>query len=317
MAHRYLRYELTNSATPGTETSHYLDISKDLSAINRNMMKQGMCYHIGRITVVSRNTLAFGTFVDQSEIPGVTTFQQNAGFISAAVIPDNWVSRGAWKFARKTWDSMNKKALANVPKSAMGKYSDFKIRGMHAGAPSPTYVIPLDNGGNALQYGDWNYSLYVSPDGTTGADPYFAHFLGGHIGTAGSISSVGIITSYGNTRATVSSTTPTALTDPDDPLANLFDDGTVQDEILVNVKDQNDSPPYDLTNYVGMAGNMQRPQVVAHTTLGTDGRGILNGFAALCGLVELEITSPIANDVYSVLVELKQGSYKGIAAEEL
>jgi hypothetical protein len=35
----------------------------------------------------------------------------------------------------------------------------------------------------------------------------------------------------------------------------------------------------------------------------------------MCGVLELETTSPIASDVYSVLVELAPGSYRGIAAE--
>jgi hypothetical protein len=33
------------------------------------------------------------------------------------------------------------------------------------------------------------------------------------------------------------------------------------------------------------------------------------------GLIEIESTSPIANDVYSVLVELAPGKYRGIKAD--
>jgi hypothetical protein len=35
----------------------------------------------------------------------------------------------------------------------------------------------------------------------------------------------------------------------------------------------------------------------------------------MCGLLELETTSPINSDVYSVLVELAPGNYRGVAAE--
>jgi hypothetical protein len=35
----------------------------------------------------------------------------------------------------------------------------------------------------------------------------------------------------------------------------------------------------------------------------------------MCGLIEIESTSPIADDTYSVLVELAPGKYRGIAAE--
>ena len=48
-AARYLRYELTNSGTPGTETSHFIDLAKDLSDF------QGRSWHdlpaIGRLHV--------------------------------------------------------------------------------------------------------------------------------------------------------------------------------------------------------------------------------------------------------------------------
>jgi hypothetical protein len=35
----------------------------------------------------------------------------------------------------------------------------------------------------------------------------------------------------------------------------------------------------------------------------------------MCGLIEIEAKSPIANDVYSVLVELAPGNYRGVAAD--
>jgi hypothetical protein len=110
---------------------------------------------------------------------------------------------------------------------------------------------------------------------------------------------------------------PNPIQDPDDPLANLFDDGTQDDEIISDASNYNENPPYDVDEYGGAAGNMPRPIVVQHGTLGSDGRVTLGGFAALHGLMEFEVKSPIPNDVYSILVELKPGPYKGIAAEAL
>ena len=82
---RYLRYELTNSGTPGTETSHYIDLARDLSALNRRLYRQGRDYHVKRITVVSSNTPNGG---DPSGINNR---------VSLATIPDSWVARNAWK----------------------------------------------------------------------------------------------------------------------------------------------------------------------------------------------------------------------------
>ena len=110
---------------------------------------------------------------------------------------------------------------------------------------------------------------------------------------------------------------PNPIQDTDDPLANLMDAGTATDERITDATFHNENPPYDLDEYVGAAGNMQRPQVMQHGTLGADGRCVLGGFEAIHGLLEFEVSSPIPNDTYSVLVELKEGSYKGIKAEAL
>jgi len=226
----------------------------------------------------------------------------------------------AVKKGRELYMKSLKDAMSSV-EMKKGRYNHFKIRGLHAAAPSPTYLVPLDNGGNQLELGGaaaWRYSNFISPDGTTSVDSYTAHILGGHVGSGpGAYTSVGLVESYGNTRSTVNSSAPTPIQDTDDPLANLMDDGTVVDERLAEATFNDDNPPYDLNEYPGSAGNMSRPLVVQHGTLGSDGRVTLGGFAALHGLIEFEVKSPVPNDTYSILVELKEGSFKGIAAEAL
>lgn len=314
---RQLRYEIANSAEAGTETSHYVDIARDLAAINRRMMAQGRVYHIGKITVVSRNTIAGITHENASPVPGSTVWTQNAGFISVSAAPYSWTVINAAKNGAELFKKMRKKAMEASPGALPGRYDDFKIRALHSGATSPTFLTPVDNGGNALSLGEWDYSTFVSPDGSSSSDSYTCHLLGGHAGSAGNYTSIGLVQSFGDTRATVQNLIPGGQTNSDDPLANLFDDGTQVDEILDGVATNNDNPPYDRTNYAGQSGNMPRPIVMQHGTLGADGRVTLGGFKAVHGLLEFEVTSPVAGDVYSVLVELKEGSYKGIAAEAL
>lgn len=300
---RHLRYEVTNSGTAGTETSHYIDLARDLSAINRRFYRQGMVYAVSKVTVVSRNTIPS---------PG-----QSAGFVSIGVAPDSWTVRGAWKYGKQLFDAMQNRALASVPNSIRGRYADFKVAALDGAVPSPTYLDPLDNGGNALTGGEWNYSRFVSPDGTTGADEYTAHLLGGHNGTSGAYSSVGLVQSFGNNRATISGDAPQVnLAGDDDPLANLFDDGTVADEILEDMQIDGDAPPYNALLYPGGI-NHPKPLVVQHGTLGADGRVVLGGFTAICGLIEVEVASPIAADTYSILVEVAQGSHRGVKAEAI
>lgn len=315
-ANRYLRYELTNSGTPGTETSHFIDLAKDLSAINRRLYRQGRDYHVKRVSVISSNTIAgFGV---GELIPGTGIDQEivrNAGRVTVSTVHDTWVTRNAWRRGFEMWNQMNKLALDKLGDAAKPTFHDFKIY-LSQDHYNGTKLTPKDNGGNNVQTGNWDYVEYESPDGTTSADGFTAWMHGGDNGSAGSRVGIGLVKSYSNTRSTVQNTSPD-LPDgaSDDALLNLFDDGTVLDEIAQNLEVYNDGTPYAPDNYPGGSANHPKPCVVQQTTLGVDGRVTMGGFNAVCGLLELETTSPIASDVYSVLVELAPGNYRGIAAD--
>jgi len=309
-ANRYLRYELTNSGTPNTETSHYIDLARDVSATNRRLYRQGKDYHVKKITIVSSNT------------PSVTSFDPAAtqvsagGRVSVATIMNTWVSQEAWKRAFRTWNKMNREATGQTSGDISGTWSDFKVS-MTRSSQLAAKAIPKDNGGNAFLLGEWDYTKLVSPDGTTGADEFELHMLGGHVGAAGAWSSVGLIKSYGESRATVQPTDPSVPNlASSDPLVNVFDYGTTVDDVVDLLEADNDAPPYSLGFYPGSDGNGPKPNVVQDTTL-VDGRALMAGFTAMCGLLEFEIRSPVANDVYSVLVELAPGKYRGIHAESI
>lgn len=310
---RHLRYELTNG-NAGVETSHYLDLFRDLSIVNRRLMRQGRIAHVKRITISSSNTIAFGTFADLSSVPGVTKFQQNAGRVTASVIPNSWVSREAWKRAFKTWNDQNKIATGQISGDIQGTWADFKVF-LDTSHRSATALRAIDNGGNAYDLGEWEYTSLVTPDGTTGADDFQLHMLGNHLGSVGAWNSVGLIKSYGESRATVQGTDPNVPNiAKDDPLVNVFDYGTTVDEVINLLEYQNDAPPYDVSQYPGDDTNGPKPMVVQDVCI-ANGHATMGGFDAMCGLIELESRSPIDNDVYSVLVELSVGSYRGIKAD--
>lgn len=316
-ATRYLRYNVVNSETPGTEVSNFIDLARDLSRVNRRLMQQGRMYHVKRVTVVSRDTIAGVGWIDYNGLPGgATKYQQSAGFISMSTIPDSWVTRGAWNRAKSLWNKANQMAQVGTG-DVKGTWSDFKIY-MSNDHRSGTVLDPIDNGNNAYLAGEWSYSVLVSPDGTTSADPFVLQMLGNHNGSPGAWNAVGLVKSYGESRSTVNANEPNVPSSADDdPLANMFDDGTVTDERIGYLRDENDNPPYDLVSYPGDELNGPKPIVVQQTTLGADGKSTMGGFGALCGLIEIESSSPIPNDVYNVLIELKEGPYKGIAAEAL
>lgn len=302
---RYLRYELTNSGTIGNETSHFIDLARDLSAVNRRLYRQGRDYHIRKITVVSSNT----TNVHDP----VVNAGDHGGRITVSTVPDSWTARGAWRRGFELWRKQRKDAVG-MTNVKSGTYDDYKVHLSDDGRQA-TKLVPKDNGGNDLQLGEWNYASMVTPDGTTSADLFSVHWLGMHVGGPGSLTSVGLIQSYGDSRTTVDTTEPNIpSTMSDDPLMNIFDDGTVHDEVLEQIDIENDTPPYVVAQYPGSGGNMAKPLVVQDVVL-SDGRAVMGSFSALGGLLELEAKSPIPNDVYSVLVELAPGNYRGIAAE--
>jgi hypothetical protein len=94
----------------------------------------------------------------------------------------------------------------------------------------------------------------------------------------------------------------------------MFDDGTVHDEVITITFAEGDEPPYQIEQYPGDETNMSKPIVVQDGTL-SDGRLTLGGFSAMCGMLEIESKSPVANDVFSVLVEMASGPYRGIKAD--
>lgn len=293
---RYLRYELTNSSNSGVETSHFIDLARDLSRVNRRLYRQGRDYHVKRITVVSSNTPSEGNR------------------ISFSTIGAGWVSQMAWKRGFKVWNEMNKTATENLSGDISGTWADFKVY-MTNDMRSGTVLTPKDNGGNNYNAGEWVYSELVSPDGTTSADPFQLHMLGAHNGNAGAWNSVGLVKSYGESRATVQTTDPSVPSDAsDDPLVNVFDYGTTVDEVVNNLEGFNDAPPYSVANYPGDDGNAPKPIVVQDTTLDR-GKATVGSFIARCGLIEIESKSVIEEDVFSVLVELAPGNFRGIKAE--
>ena len=305
---RHLRYDVTNSGTIGTETSHYIDLAKDLSAINRRLYRQGRSYHVRKVTVVSRDTLAGFT----TDPPG----KSNAGRISLSTAPQSWTTHGAWKRGFKTFNLMNKEATHNLSNNIEGKWADFKVY-LSQDHYNGTKLVPIDNGGGAVVAGEWTYSNYISPDGTTAHDEFRIHLMGNHVGSIGAWSSVGLIRSFGNSRATVSDGVPKVPGEAsDDPLLNVFDYGTTVDEVIDQLEFDNDVVPYSVLEYAGAVLNMPKPLVMQDGTV-SDGSTTLGGFEAPCGLIEIECNSPIANDVWSVLVEIAPGNYRGIKAESM
>jgi len=307
---RYLRYDVVNSSSANTETSHFIDLARDLSAINRRLMRQGRRYHVKRVTIVSKNTPVVGVVTN----PETGATVNKGGRVSISTIPESWVSQGAWRRGFQTWQRMNADATMQSAGNMEGAWADFKVY-MSYDMKTGTVLNPIDNGNNAVTAGEWVYTNLVTPDGTTSSDEFTLHMLGNHVGSAGARNSAGLIKSFGESRPTVNDLTPNVPNDAaDDPLLNVFDYGTTVDEVIDNLLTDGDKPPYSTGEYPGDDANMPKPLVVQDTIL-DNGKATVGGFIAMCGLLEIESTSPVNNDTYSVLVELAPGNYRGIKAD--
>ena len=324
---RFLRFQVTHPAGAG-ETSHYIDLAAQLSKVNRRLYRQGRVYRIANISVTSRDTVA--------------------GLVSFSSAPETWVTRNAWNRGFEFFELMNKKVL-DMPgqQNRKGQWHDYKVylSDDHRTAASARKPGIRDNGNQQYLNGEWVYSTYQSPDGSTSSDEYTAHLLGDHSGTIGAYNSIGLIKSYGESRGTVNGNVP-QLDDEgdDDPLLNLFDYGTEIDEIAQDLDSDNDRPPYgwDAANigeyYPGSDGNGSKPVVRRLAAIGTPDTGtgafadkgvaaptvMLPGFDAICGLIEIETQSDLKtglirqeDDIIDIIIELAPGNYKGVAAFDI
>ena len=310
MTQRYLKYSVRASDSSATS---FINLARDLSAMNRQLFRQCRNYKIKSIRV---------------------TDDDGAKFVQFGCAPHTWAMKNSLKRAYSRWNEMNAQVLNEQP-SLKSKWSDFKpyLSQLHMQvvetSTGGTIETPEDMDGNNLQYGDWETSMFESPDGTSSVDGYKVGLLGQQDGAAGSVVYVGLIESYGNTRGTVNATVPNVNTPlaSDDPLLNLLDAGSQFDEVAENIIDENDRPPYSLDIggglgqcYVGGQENLRDPLMFAEfcPSETKTPQAVYNVDVPL-GIIRidhaLESGEPDTN--FTIIVELAPGGYKGVHSEAL
>jgi len=313
---RHLRYQLTHN---GTDDSHFIDLGRDLSAINRRSYRQGKVYHVAGITVHDSSSRCW---------------------VKVAVAPDTWMTRNAWYKGFKMWTAMNDQVLGKpVSVSMAPKWHDFKVY-MHAEhrvhhLAGTDVSAPVDLQLNAVQRGTWDYSKFFIPaeggsaTSTSGEadgdhDEAGIHLLGPNSGTLGAFASVGLIAGYEDSRAKVQPAPSLSAAIEGSWVNALFDMGDTFDDIAEELDDANFSPPYAIDDMVGGSDkgatqNMIAPIMVGQTnTVATQPIGRIGPFSAICGLIEV-MTSLSGSDPNTVglTVELMPGKYKGVAASAI
>lgn len=288
--------------------TRFIDIAKALSAVNRRFYRQGVYYYVNSVEVYNNST----------------------GVVDVHTLPDNWITKGAHQRGFRLFQKMN--SMVDKPISSVGRpaYHDFKVymselhRASGSLSPAMYQINPDVNSPDLLNSDDWVYSEFVSADddgdATQDADQFKVHMIGGHTGTPDNWTSVGLIKSFADSRVTVEPDSPeSAQIDRTDPLINVFDfSGEEQiNDLIENLTDFNDEPPYDQSLYVG-----ERPEHMQHvarigTEIGVGRIGRAAGFCAPFGLVCIDPWGLNANDNFRVVLNLAKGTYKGVYAERV
>lgn len=318
---RYLRFILDHApeTVAGNNKSHFIDLARALSACNRRFYRAGLYYHVSGVTVHDSN--------------------QNA-WVKFATAPDTWITKNAWIRGFRAWSKMNSRAAAAAGADDLaiaGSYHDFKVylNDAHRSAPLLNPIGSRDYasvGGSFPEWiltpaadpfgcDEWTYSKFISEEPNTSdpqdVDTFDIKLLGDHIAGAGgadAYEAIGLIESYRESRVTVPEYSPILASGTStDPIMNLFDSADTQDNILQDLEDDSDQPPYDWNYYPGQGTNQT---VIVAQTANSAGAGAVTrtpGFVVPFGLLEIITNSPVAGQI-EVVLEMTPGSYHGVAA---
>lgn len=306
--HRFIRLDLEHTVEGDANASgywedfHYIDLSRELSAINSRLYRQGMMYHVANITVHD--------------------LQANA-WLKFCTVPHTWPAKMAWRKGFLKWFQMNDELPSDILESAMsaGKWLDYRVYFNDDHRTDPDCPRFTDIEGNLIIQDEHKYTEYFSTDGGA-VDAFTAHMMGEHNGLAGSYTSVGLIEAYEETL-----TQKYEYEEPDMSTgvwANLFERAGEADDIADAISDDYDNPPYSLNLFPGSKDgatkNSPEPWCIreCHQNTGTSPMTAVGGFPVPLGLICVETSSRDENNnTIGLMIELVPGEYQGVKAERM
>jgi hypothetical protein len=291
-------------------STQFIDIGMALSALNRKFYRAGVYYYINSVEIYNNET----------------------GVVDLHTLPDTWVTKNAWNRAFRLFQKMN--SMVDPPVSNVGRsrYHDFKVfmSNLHRTTGSS---VPALHGINGIYTtggttpDDWDYSKFVSADddgdSIQNADEFYVHMLGDHVdanggndASLGNWASIGLIKSYGESRQRVEATVEDVpVQAAADPLVNVFDFSSEEqmNDIIENLNNFNDEPPYNHDHYIGISENQMQHVARIGTEQGVGRVGRASGFCAPFGLICVD-PHGVSTD-FRLVINLAQGTYHGVYAE--
>jgi hypothetical protein len=289
-----LRFE----ANIPTGTNAYIDLAREMSKVQRKMVRQG------------QNFVVHGGLIQDSN---------NAYTLRFNTAPQSWVVGTALRRAKKMWDLQYKQVLAE---GSMGrvkpKYWDWKVY-LNNEMRTGQLLLATDAGGAQYPAGEWAYSKFASEDvdwsavpagANRNADEFYAHIVGDHVGIATNWESIGIIESWKDTRPAPDTNDPDTPADVvTDPLANAFDEADADDERLEHLLNTGDEPPYDPDDVPG-DGRTGLERMAMAATSSANPIVPFGGFVAPHGLIQVDATATTPGNVTILMdVEAVGGIY--------
>lgn len=279
----------SNSGSPYSD-SLYIDTAALLSAQNHKLVRQGHLFRIKNMKVFTKDTSDTWTF-------------------RVATLPKTFAVRNAWVKAKALWDEMNATATQNISGPAIyPKWHDFKVFMNDAHrldtGDNPFGLRPCDMDSNQLIQDEWTYSQYS--DSGSSSDNWYVHMLGDHavIGSDNNFASVGIVRAYEESRVKPTESDPVVPANIQlSPWGRLFGDDDQTNDVVDNLDDDNDLPPYGAHYYgadtVGAGGHLVAVSNRLQNANQASGSAVFGipGFVAPLGLIRFEVDD---NDNMSV-----------------
>jgi len=230
----------TPTVVGGTTGNFTVDLSQVASLLNRRFYRQGINWAVAGIKILT----------------------QTNGYVTVSKLPNTWIMSNSWEKGMRTWGKMNNAALEEAP-SVRPKFLDFKIYAdvIHHNAGFGSNLLPFSTLGVATP-GEWEPSKFVVPDTTSpagGVNNFEVIATGPSYpgGGATGLNAVSLIEGYAASRGLPNVLDPNAPDDaadvngvtPENWMAALFNDGTNQDDQVMNdMITENNIAPYPFEN---------------------------------------------------------------------
>lgn len=300
---RFLYYDLEHSGS--TEDAHYIDLSKDLSAVNRRLYRQGRNYSISNISVHDANGDAR---------------------VLVSTAPNTWATHAAWQMLFDGWKRQRAETLSLSEDTKAPRWADFKMYLNKEMVVDADWPKPTEDENNDITLGEWDYSDMSFWRNGTRYDNHAAGLMGTH--------SFSIITNetspsdvsydgYISALEALQEARMQPTDDLQDASANLALQFTTQAgaatlDALIEINKEGDYAPYSM-EIVGSNSNPAndtgawpvREVHIASTYSPMAMTGPIPNIP--CGLLQIETTSG-SNNTIGLLIELTPGSYKGVHA---